>query len=405
MRSSSNRKDGADNARAQNPCNPETYLAMRPSERSEIADSAAGHWDDSSTKELAGQTREWRDAAGNLHELPNSIERVMPSDPMSEAFLRVLCPEKLASRLGMRGEVSEEQQHYLRGMYARKGVDIDLPLSPIFRSPDFPGAVEDLSPDLVLRIPRVVWAPPAPAGSLTAPVIEVPPKLSVPDMFLVLGNLFDVEDRAEALADYIDRIYVLLQRCRKKISDAEIKRIYVGRGGDEEHGLWCMGAGTYHDGIADVAGAHVICDEEAFWQAAQLQDGGVLDEAEIERIRQFDPEYLFFTDAGYFHTTIEEGKRADGEAWRNFPAFCEHRAFCVPRALYSWMEPPFLFAQIIGVLWLGNLLHPNIYDYDIYAEVKEFYRLFLGYEFGRDLGDLGSVSADEEISHLLSWGR
>ena len=40
--------------------------------------------------------------------------------------------------------------------------------------------------------------------------------------------------------------------------------------------------------------------------------------------------------------------------------------------------------RVLGVWWLGNLLYPELYDYDMIAVAQEFYSLFWHYELSED---------------------
>ncbi|NLW07967.1 MAG: ABC transporter substrate-binding protein, partial [Clostridia bacterium] len=46
--------------------------------------------------------------------------------------------------------------------------------------------------------------------------------------------------------------------------------------------------------------------------------------------------------------------------------------------------------RILGIKWLGNLLYPEIYGYDMTKETREFYKLFYHYDL-----------SDEELTSLL----
>lgn len=35
---------------------------------------------------------------------------------------------------------------------------------------------------------------------------------------------------------------------------------------------------------------------------------------------------------------------------------------------------------MLAIKWLGNLLYPDVFDYDMTAETREFYSLFFHYE-------------------------
>lgn len=54
--------------------------------------------------------------------------------------------------------------------------------------------------------------------------------------------------------------------------------------------------------------------------------------------------------------------------------------------------------RIMGVLWLGELLYPQVYDYDIVEEMQEFYELFyrhdLSEEEALEMLEKASVKAD-----------
>jgi len=38
--------------------------------------------------------------------------------------------------------------------------------------------------------------------------------------------------------------------------------------------------------------------------------------------------------------------------------------------------------RFLGLKWLTNILHPDVYRIDIGKETREFYRLFLGVDLG-----------------------
>lgn len=39
---------------------------------------------------------------------------------------------------------------------------------------------------------------------------------------------------------------------------------------------------------------------------------------------------------------------------------------------------------MLGIYWLGNLLYPELYDYDMVEKAQEFYRLFWHYELSAE---------------------
>jgi iron complex transport system substrate-binding protein len=48
--------------------------------------------------------------------------------------------------------------------------------------------------------------------------------------------------------------------------------------------------------------------------------------------------------------------------------------------------------MILGIWWLGNLLYPDLYDYDVAEVAQEIYKLFWNY-------DLSEEEAASMLSH------
>lgn len=89
------------------------------------------------------------------------------------------------------------------------------------------------------------------------------------------------------------------------------------------------------------------------------------------------------------HKNIIDKSGEDYEIWNEVEAI-KNEAFAVaPGLFHSWVGSPVL-VQIIGVLWIGKTVTPEIYDFDIKEYAKEFYQLFYNYAL-----------TDTEISGLL----
>ena len=52
----------------------------------------------------------------------------------------------------------------------------------------------------------------------------------------------------------------------------------------------------------------------------------------------------------------------------------------IPALPYNWMSSPPSLNMLLGVRWLGNLLYPELYDYDMVAEAQRAYKLLWDYE-------------------------
>ena len=71
-----------------------------------------------------------------------------------------------------------------------------------------------------------------------------------------------------------------------------------------------------------------------------------------------------------------------------------------PRACIFWVEMPISAPRpnsppsvnrVLGIWWLGNLLYPELYDYDMAQVAQEYYGLFWHYDL-----------TAEEAEHMLS---
>ena len=61
----------------------------------------------------------------------------------------------------------------------------------------------------------------------------------------------------------------------------------------------------------------------------------------------------------------------------------EHRVFEVPSSPYNWMDRPPSVQRILGILWAGNLVYPELYDYDMVKKTQEYYQLFYGCQLSK----------------------
>ena len=64
--------------------------------------------------------------------------------------------------------------------------------------------------------------------------------------------------------------------------------------------------------------------------------------------------------------------------------------YAIPGGPFNWFERPPSVNQILGLKWLGNLLYPEVYHYDIVEETRVFYKKFYHYAL-----------TDAELTYLL----
>ena len=67
-------------------------------------------------------------------------------------------------------------------------------------------------------------------------------------------------------------------------------------------------------------------------------------------------------------------------AWQELRAVKDGKVYTVPCDPYCWLSAPPSMNMVLGVWWLGNLLYPEVYDYDMTAKAQEIYKMFWNYD-------------------------
>ena len=98
----------------------------------------------------------------------------------------------------------------------------------------------------------------------------------------------------------------------------------------------------------------------------------------LEQLYRFDPDVILFT-AGSTYSTA-----ADDEAWQPLRAIEAGRYYEIPSMPYNWLSNPPSLNMLLGVWWLGNLLYPQYYAYDMVEKTQEMFRLLWSYDLSAD---------------------
>jgi iron complex transport system substrate-binding protein len=67
------------------------------------------------------------------------------------------------------------------------------------------------------------------------------------------------------------------------------------------------------------------------------------------------------------------GENAD---WSTITAIANGDYYEVPYGPYNWMGFPPSVQRYLGMIWLAQLLYPDVAQYDVYAEGSEYFNLF-----------------------------
>jgi iron complex transport system substrate-binding protein len=314
------------------------------------------------------------DSCGREVEIPSRITKVAPSGPLAQLFLYSLCPDKL---IGLSGKFSSEAKPYMDQKY------FNLPVFGQFYGKNASLNIEALA----AAAPQIIIDIGEKKKTEKKDMEGVQEQTGIPTIFIeatmdtmsqayhALGKILGEESKARELSDYIDGTLKEAKQKSAAIPNEKRVKVYYGLG---KSGLETNPEGSIFADVIDTVGAV---------NAAVIPDssgrGG--DTVSLEQILKWQPDVMIF-DPGSVYGTIEKDPM-----WKDFTAVKNGKVYEVPEGPYNWMGRPPSINRILGVKWLGSLLYPDIYQYDMVQEAKEFYLLFYHYKL-----------SDEQAKQLMS---
>lgn len=204
-------------------------------------------------------------------------------------------------------------------------------------------------------------------GLLNRPVVMVDGSLTKSGEALrYVGKLIGREERAEELAAYCDKVLEQAQSIAAQLTEDQKVKVYYAEGAK---GLNTDPAGSQHTEVLDLVGGKNVAQVEL--DAA----GYGMSPVSLEQVIGWDPDVILVASDPTEESTAYHEITTRSE-WSNIAAVKNHRVYQIPRGPFDWFDRPPSISRIIGIVWLGNLLYPDLYQYDLEAEVKSFYKLF-----------------------------
>ncbi len=205
---------------------------------------------------------------------------------------------------------------------------------------------------------------------------------SLPDTYRELGKILGREEKAEELAVFIEETIKMSDENRARIPDEERLTVMYGTGAT---GLACNAKGSSQADVIEIVGAEnaIVTDE------VTNRGGGTA--VSLEEVYTVQPDVIILAKGGPYE------ELQDSE-WNGLQAVKDGRYYEIPNMPYNWMSSPPSVNRVLGVYWLGNLLYPQYYDYDMVEKAQEFYQLFWNY-------DLSQEEALEMLAHSTEKGN
>ena len=313
------------------------------------------------------------DSTGREVELPREIIRVASAGSLANIMIYAVRPEVLAGWSSAPGEVAEK---YIDEVYW------DLPVYGKFydNTGDFNReALMASDPQVIIDIGEWDEEYKADLDALQEqvgiPVILIEANLDqIPDAYRTLGEVLCAEERGDELGDYCEEVINDAREKAATIAEEDRVQVYYG----QDDGLSTILSGTIHSQIYELVGADIVVTADN----AQVQQGGGT--ISMEQLMAWDPDVIMFVDGSVYDTV------GDDPTWNALTAIQNGTYYEIPVEPYNWLGRPPGPNRIIGIRWLGNLLYPELFDYDIEQEVKDYFSLFYRYEL-----------SDAEVQQLL----
>ena len=305
------------------------------------------------------ETRHYTDDCGRTVELPQEICSVVASGPLSQIILYAIAPEMLVGLAdkwddSARGIIPDEyfELPYFGQLYGSDSLNVE--------------ELAVAAPQLILDIGEAKRSTAEDMDALQAqtqiPSVHIEATLAtMPDAFRTLGGILGKEEKGEALAQFCERVYNRTVSIMEQVGDNKVNALYILG----EDGLNVLANGSYHSELIDLLTNNLaVVDNPA--------GKGSGNEVTMEQIALWNPDLILFAPGSIYETAAER------EAWKELAAIRTGNYIEVPEAPYNWLGMPPSVQRYLGLIWLTAALYPQYCDYDVKAEILEYYALFYG---------------------------
>lgn len=327
-------------------------------------DEAATETEEASTPTDA-ETAVFTDSLGREVEIPANLTRVAPSGAVATMMLAVIAPEYMVT---LSATPDEDQMEYL-----------PQELASLPETGQMYGSKASLNLETLLSSdPQVIIDLGDKKGDMTEDLDALQEQVGIPvvfieadlthmaDAFRTLGAVLSgKQERGEALAAFIDKTITMAEENSAKITDDTRRSVLYTSGGA---GLDTNARGSIQAQVLDMVGA----ENAVVVEDVSNKGGG--NTVSLEQLYNFDPDVIVFSPGSIYDTVAEDA------AWQELTAIANGSYYEIPGKPYNWLSNPPSMNMLLGVWWLGNLVYPEVYDYDMADVAKEFYSLFWGYE-------------------------
>ena len=210
----------------------------------------------------------------------------------------------------------------------------------------------------------------------------------IPDSYKKIGDLLGETERGEELYAYLKGWIDTFEEGMKKVDKATAVEITQIDG----NSLRILGG--FNDQNTYGSQATPICTLAENCVPAKTNKG-IGDEYGMEEalkiLQEHDPEFIFIdgTDNHAYYTAF-----LANPIFANLSAVTSGKVYEIPADCpYTWISHPFSGWSICGMIWMANIMYPEVFDYSAKDKIQEFYKTMIGYELSdAEYNDLTQTS-------------
>lgn len=310
------------------------------------------------------------DMSGREVEIPNKITKVYCTGPIATILLYTIDSKLL---VGVNYKLSEVERKYLDETF------INLPVLGGWYGKGNKGNLEEIlkaKPDIIINAGTVNKSAIALSDKIQKqtgiPTLMVDNKINtLEEVYNFLGKILNQVERTNKLKEYISNTLEEIKVKKKIIKDKV--NVYYAEG---DKGLETDPKGSMHSEILEIIGAKNAAD-------VNMENNGYgRQKISIEQLLEWNPELILVTNNCAVKSTKKSAYEIIKEEniYKTIDAVKHEKIYEIPNKPFNWFDRPPSVNRIIGIKWAANLIYPNIYNYNMAKEIKEFYKLFYRYE-------------------------
>lgn len=177
--------------------------------------------------------------------------------------------------------------------------------------------------------------------------------------FSYIGKLVDKEERAKELENYGNESLNLAKEIAKKVDKKP--KVYYAEG---NNGLLTDCNTSIHSELINLASGDNV-------HKCQAINSFGKEAINFEQVLNYNPEIILVYEKEFYKNIYKDKK------WQLIDAVKNKKVYFLPKGPFSWFDRPPSFMRLLGLKYVISILHPDLYELDIYEESKKFYKLFL----------------------------